>query len=68
LSTTNVKQEWLTYRDAQTLSRLGRTTLWKLVSTGEIKAARVGRAVRIERESLTAYMKRSTEGLSAETK
>jgi len=38
---------------------LSRVTLWKMVSAGEVEAARVGRAVRISRESLTAYMKRS---------
>jgi excisionase family DNA binding protein len=38
---------------------LGRTTLWKLVGAGELEVARVGRAVRINWESLTAYMKSS---------
>jgi len=38
---------------------LSRVTLWKLVSQGDLEAARVGRAVRINRQSLTAYMKRS---------
>ncbi len=53
--------EWVTYQQAQRLVSLGRTTLWKLVSSGEIEAARVGRAVRINRTSLMAYMKRSAE-------
>lgn len=52
--------EWITYRQAQRLVSLGRTTLWRLASSGEIEAARVGRAVRINRTSLMAYMKRST--------
>ncbi len=52
--------EWITYQQAQRLVSLGRTTLWRLVSSGEIEAARVGRAVRINRNSLLAYMKRST--------
>jgi excisionase family DNA binding protein len=47
---------WLSYPEAQKLSGLGRTTLWTLVSSGEIKAARVGRAVRINRESLEEFM------------
>ena len=46
------------------LMRLSRGTLWKLVSMGEVEAARVGRAVRINRESLTGYMRRSTAGLA----
>jgi excisionase family DNA binding protein len=55
-------REWLSYAEAMELVGLGRTTLWKLVGAGEIEVARVGRAVRINRQSLTAYMKRSAEG------
>lgn len=55
-------QEWISYAEATELVGLGRTTLWKLVGAGEIEVARVGRAVRINRQSLTAYMKRSAEG------
>jgi excisionase family DNA binding protein len=51
--------EWLTYAEAGRMVGLSRVTLWKLVSAGEVEASRVGRAVRISRESLTAYMKHS---------
>jgi len=54
-----IRSEWVTYKQAQLLTSLGRTTLWRLVSSGEIEAARVGRAVRLSRSSLTAYMMRS---------
>jgi excisionase family DNA binding protein len=57
---TDVEALWLTYPEAQRLTSLGRTTLWTLVSSGEIKAARVGRAVRINRRSLEAYMEGRT--------
>lgn len=53
------RPEWISYREAQRLVGLGRTTLWRLVSSGEVEAARVGRAVRINRTSLTAFMERS---------
>ena len=53
------EREWLTYAEAGELVGLSRGTLWKLVSMGEVEVARVGRAVRINRESLTAYMRRS---------
>ena len=53
-----IRAEWVDYKQAQLLTSLGRTTLWRLVSSGEIEAARVGRAVRINRTSLNAYMKR----------
>jgi excisionase family DNA binding protein len=58
----NPDREWLSYAEARELVGLGRTTLWKLAGVGEIEVARVGRAVRINRESLTAYMKRSAGG------
>lgn len=58
-----VTREWVTYKQAEELSGLSRTTLWKLLSAGEIKAARVGRAVRINRRSLDGYLEQAAEGL-----
>jgi excisionase family DNA binding protein len=57
-----VTREWVTYKQAEELSGLSRTTLWKLLSASEIKAARVGRAVRINRRSLDEYLDRASEG------
>ena len=54
-------REWVTYRQAEELSGLSRTTLWKLLSAGEFKAARVGRAVRINRRSLDEYLDRASD-------
>ena len=59
------EREWLTYAEAGQVVGLSRVTLWKLVSAGEVEAARIGRAVRIDRESLTAYMKRSAKNVAA---
>jgi len=47
---------WMTYKQAQDYANIGRTTMTRLVSTGEVKAARVGRAVRISRQSLEDFM------------
>ena len=58
---TQVTREWITYKQAEELSGLSRTTLWKLLSAGEIKAARVGRAVRLNRRSLDEYLERASE-------
>lgn len=58
----SVEALWLSYPEAQKLSGLGRTKLWEIVSSGEIKAAHVGRAVRINRRSLEDYMERKAEG------
>jgi excisionase family DNA binding protein len=54
---------WLNYKQGEAYSGLSRTTLWQLISARKIKAARVGRAVRIERASLQRFMERSTEDL-----
>jgi excisionase family DNA binding protein len=57
-----VTREWVTYKQAEELSGLSRTTLWKLLSAGEIKAVRIGRAVRINRRSIDDYLERASEG------
>jgi excisionase family DNA binding protein len=64
---TEVTREWVTYRQAEELSGLSRTTLWRLVSAGEVEAAKVGRAVRINCKSLDAYMRRSAVGSTTGT-
>jgi excisionase family DNA binding protein len=53
---TEIEPVWLTYEEAQRLTSLGRTTLWRLVRSGAVKSASIGRAVRIHRQSLEAYM------------
>ena len=58
--------EWVTYRQAEEFSVLSRTTLWRLICAGAVEAAKVGRAVRINRESLDAYMRRCSASISAE--
>lgn len=57
----SVEALWLSYPQAQQLTGIGRTKLWELVSSGEIRAAHVGRSVRISRRSLEDYMERMAE-------
>jgi excisionase family DNA binding protein len=57
-----VTPEWLRYPEAERYSGLGRSTLTKLVSFGEIKAAKVGKSVRINRASLEEYMRQQIAG------
>jgi excisionase family DNA binding protein len=52
---------WLNYKQAEAYSNLSRTTLWQLINARKIRAARVGRAVRIERDSLQAFMEQSAD-------
>ena len=57
---TPITPAWLDYKQAEAYSNLSRTTLWQRINAREIKAARVGRAVRIERDSLQEFMERSS--------
>jgi len=51
-----VEAEWLRYPDAERYSGLGRSTLFGLVQSGQIRAAKVGKAVRLSRSSIDQYM------------
>lgn len=48
--------EYLTYAMAERYAGLSRSTLWRLLRRGEIRAVRAGASVRIVRESLDAYL------------
>ncbi len=56
-----IVKEWLNYKEAEQLVGLSRTTLWKLILEEELEFRRIGRAVRINRESLEAYMRGESE-------
>lgn len=56
-----VEPEWLRYAAAEEYTGLGRTTLTKLVRNSEVRIARLGKTVLINRESLDEYL----EGRSA---
>jgi excisionase family DNA binding protein len=51
-----VQPAWLRYPEAERYSGLGRSTLWRLVKDGHIRAAKVGKAVRLSRRSIDSYM------------
>ena len=48
---------WMAYPMAEYYSGLSRTTLWRLVKSGEIDAMNYGRAVRLSRDSIDAFMR-----------
>jgi excisionase family DNA binding protein len=59
-----VQQEWISYPEAERYSGLSHTTLWRHVSRGDLKAARVGRSVRIHLPSLRQFMEeRASEAI-----
>lgn len=53
-----VQQEWINYPEAERYSGLSHTTLWRYVGSGELKAARVGRSVRIHLPTLRDFMEK----------
>jgi hypothetical protein len=56
-----VEAEWIDYATAQRVSGLSHTSLWRRVSSGQIKVARVGRSVRINLASLREFMERASQ-------
>lgn len=63
-----IEPTWLTYEEAGRLVGLGRTTLWRLARNGDIKIARVGRAVRIERQSIEKYLRLQAQDFEVDDK
>ena len=57
-----VEAEWIDYPTAERYSGLSHTTLWRYVTSGEIRAARIGRSVRIHLPSLRQFMEQKATG------
>lgn len=51
-----VQPMFVSYGQARKLTGLSRGTLWGLVSSGRVEAAKVGTRVLISRESLLSYL------------
>jgi excisionase family DNA binding protein len=56
-----VQQEWVSYPEAERYSGLSHTTIWRYVTSGELKAAKVGRSVRIHLPTLREFMEAASE-------
>jgi len=52
----DVERQWLSYQETTEIYGISRGTVWKLISGGEIRAAKIGRSVRISRSSLEQYL------------
>jgi excisionase family DNA binding protein len=57
-----VKPEWLRFPEAERYSGLGRSTLRALITTRAVKAAKVGKSLRISRTSIDEYMEAQVVG------
>jgi len=51
-----MQREWVSYPEAERYSGLSHTTIWRYIGSGELKAARVGRSVRIHLPTLRSFM------------
>lgn len=56
-----VQQEWVSYPEAERYSGLSHTTLWRHVGNKTLKAAKVGRSVRIHLPTLREFMEAASE-------
>ena len=61
-----VQQEWISYPEAERYSGLSHTTLWRYVSSSQLKAARIGRCVRIHLPTLREFMERACEEIEGQ--
>ncbi len=52
----NIERGWLSYQEATALTGLSRGTIWKIIGAGQVRAAKVGKTVRINRRSLEQYL------------
>ncbi len=53
-----VEPEWLTIQQLMVLTGLGRTKCYELVANGELEAIKVGRAVRVSRDSYEEWTRK----------
>lgn len=60
------EQRWADYPTCQKYSGLSHTTLWRLVKSGTIRSAKIGRSVRIDLRSLEAFMEERAESVNEE--
>lgn len=51
-----ITPQYLTYRQAEELTGLSRQTVWRLIKSGDVRAFKIGRGVKIERRSLEDYV------------
>lgn len=61
MQSTEWAREWISYSEATQYCGLSHTTLWRHVTNGDIKAARIGRSVRIHLPSLRRFMEERAE-------
>ncbi len=52
----NIEREWISYRECTELTGISRGSIWKIIAAGQVRAAKVGKKVLINRRSLEQYL------------
>jgi excisionase family DNA binding protein len=55
---TNTEQRWLKVGEVAHLLRVSKMTVYRLISSGELRSARVGRSYRLNEDDVNAYLSR----------
>lgn len=51
-----LQKEWISVAQMQEILGIGRTKAYELIFTGEVPAVKIGRALRINRQQLDAWL------------
>lgn len=57
-ASTNREQRWLKVSEVAGLLRVSNMTVYRLISSGELRSARVGRSYRLTEDDVNAYLQR----------
>jgi excisionase family DNA binding protein len=55
---TNKEQRWLKVSEVAQLLRVSKMTVYRLITSGELRSARVGRSYRLTEDDVNAYLQR----------
>jgi excisionase family DNA binding protein len=55
---TNGDQRWLKVAEVAQLLRVSKMTVYRLITSGELRSARVGRSYRLTEDDVNAYLQR----------
>lgn len=55
--TLEAETPWLTYEEAERYTGVERTSIWRAMRAGKLRAGRAGRAVRFHREDLDRWLR-----------
>lgn len=59
------ERNWLTPPEVASELRLGKSTVYRMVETGQLPGVRIGKCVRIPREELDAFLQKALSSRKA---